>query len=524
MNFLLTPSHMDHATGNDLRPDVVCGIIITDSRLDDELSVATIEFSDTPRWLQELNRDPRGFPKSTVFGTIWRGVDTSETDTQGRTAFINAVISSNGSSSNLLYAEMLAEFSDTDVNIQDTQGRTALHWACSENLPDMVRLCLSVPECIIGLKDNEGLTAFDISLQIADEMIPNLFYRNMFELEKIDPEAGLLRLLTVTSVPATDRAVFPGEAIFGPIMNRNGPLVKALVERGIDLTTTNTAGQTGLYLATQLCDVELMTMLLEAGADVNAPSMAGSTPLHCAAETGQVDVVQLLLDHGADVAAKDRGDKTALHYAEARRAQDVVSLLKAAEVEHRAGLELTDLDSQNVDQFADDDAQAALVEAVENEQVDPLSRVLESQLPPSCELPMMEWVDAVDRELITLISAPIDRNNAHFVKWDQYMAALDKNPALERLGDAIRKDKMFSFPRFRVPVILSGGRNNAKVLPAPVRSLSRRLILPCVSCMKRCALSSRTVTSARHSKLIFSRSHWTPITNPRIFARRAHPG
>lgn len=139
----------------DRMPDVFCGIIITDSRLDDELSVATVDFSDTPQWLQDLNRDPRGFPKSTMYGTLWRGVDRSATDTHGRNAYINAVI--NGDTcAGMLYVEMLAEFSDTDIDVQDAGGRTALHWACINNLPDMVGLCLSVSNCTVGLKDNEG--------------------------------------------------------------------------------------------------------------------------------------------------------------------------------------------------------------------------------------------------------------------------------------------------------------------------------------------------------------------------------
>lgn len=36
-------------------PHVHSGCVITDSRLDDNLSVAVIEFSDTPKFLQMLN-------------------------------------------------------------------------------------------------------------------------------------------------------------------------------------------------------------------------------------------------------------------------------------------------------------------------------------------------------------------------------------------------------------------------------------------------------------------------------------
>lgn len=78
---------------------------------------------------------------------------------------------------------MLAEFAHSDVNIQDNPGRTALHWACAESLPDMVRLCLSVLDFATGPRDNAGLTSFDIAPQSGDEFLPSLFYSSMFAIE-----------------------------------------------------------------------------------------------------------------------------------------------------------------------------------------------------------------------------------------------------------------------------------------------------------------------------------------------------
>lgn len=89
------------------------GISIVDSRLDDELTVATIQFSDTPEWLQKLNQDQFGFTKLTALGTIWRGVDRTATDDLGPRG---ARTGKKGT--NFLYTEMLP---DTDVNVQDTR-------------------------------------------------------------------------------------------------------------------------------------------------------------------------------------------------------------------------------------------------------------------------------------------------------------------------------------------------------------------------------------------------------------------
>lgn len=161
--------------------------VLLDSKLDDDLSVTTLEFRDTPRWLRSLNQNPYGFPAKSGLGTIWRGVDMSATDEDGRTAFIRAVIDGD-----LEYAETLAEFGKTDVKAQDNKGRTALHWACVEQLPELVAFCLSISELDTGLRDGDGLTAFDISCRNMDESIPGLFYQSMFEMEKKDPDGALL--------------------------------------------------------------------------------------------------------------------------------------------------------------------------------------------------------------------------------------------------------------------------------------------------------------------------------------------
>lgn len=314
INSLLSPTHeSDPSAPPKRQPDVIFGLVLTDSRLDDEQRVAAITFSDTPEWLQRLNRDPCGFPKKTLFGTIWKGIDTSSLDECERTEFIRAVM---GGDSNLHYAEMLAEYEDTDVNIQDNQGRTALHWACEKNHTVMVQLCLSVPECDVGLRDDDGLTPFDISLRGGNKKTASLFYRNIFETETRDPQAALLRVLTVSSVVTKDKTVFPGAALFHPIVNRNKKLVAALIDRGIDLTATNENGDTALHVAAaKPANIEIATMLLSAGSDVNALGHGGTTPLHCAAGTADTQMVEILLACKANIAVLDNSGKAPLDQA-----------------------------------------------------------------------------------------------------------------------------------------------------------------------------------------------------------------
>lgn len=420
-----------------------CGITIADSRLDDELSVATVEFGDTPKWLQDLNMDPRGFPKNTLLGTLWRAVNTSETDSEGRTAFIRAVMKGEGNA-NLLYAEMLAEFEDTNVNIQDNQGRTALHWACVENLPGMVALCLSVPECITGLRDSENLTAFDISLQLAggSEVIPNLFYQSMVEMEETHPQAALLRVLTVTSVPATDQPVFPGVAIFDPIQDRNEPLVAALIDRGIDLTARNEDGDTALHVATRLCNVQIATALLDAGSDPTAVGSGGATPLHWAAQGGQLDIAQLLLEHGADPGAKDESGTTALQLAADNSLEELVVMLQdVSSMEGEADLDPSaEVSDEQIElQLSVEDANTV----IRNQ------GMFDDELAHSCGM-LAEGTlfEQQDKELISLLSGMA--KNISWSTWDNTIASFKRSPALQQIGDDInRSDKYLIEPYTR---------------------------------------------------------------------------
>lgn len=358
MNSLLAPAHRKGKDIGSVRPDVQVGVRITESRLDDEQSVAVIEFSDTPLWLQDLSDDPYGFPKHTKFGTLWKGVDKGAVDEHGRSEFMTAVM--NGGHTNLVYAEMLAEFNDTDVNIQDSQGRTALHWASVRKHADMVRLCLSVPECQIGLKDNDGLTAFDISNQVAhgNELVPNLFYTNILEIQESHPQAALLRVLTVTSEPDKNTSTFPGVAMFGPVEDRNEPLIQALINRGIDLTAKNELGDTALHVAlTKVDNTEIVTRLLEAGSDVNAIGNAGATPLHYAAQTSDKSTVELLLAWEADITAKDGDEKSVLHWAAQKGSIDVARLL----LDHGVDVAARDISGQTAQDLAEKDEKEDLV-------------------------------------------------------------------------------------------------------------------------------------------------------------------
>lgn len=288
---------------------------ITDSRLDDELSVAIIQFHNTPRWFKNRDSDPYGFPKKTKLGTIWKGIDMGKKDEDGRTAFIRAVMDGN-----LTLAETLAEYEATDVNTKDNEGMTALHWACKEGLTDLTDFCLSIPGLDISLKSNAGLRAFDIAYREAlrdeNDTIPTLFYKNMFEMDEYDPDNALSRLLTLAAEPG-GCTKFPQEALFNPVRNGNLALVQALIKR-ITFTTPlalNGDGDTVLHVAARIGHVKIVILLIDAGFDVNATARDSYTALHYASQHGHTELIHEILSRGANIDAVERHGRTALHVA-----------------------------------------------------------------------------------------------------------------------------------------------------------------------------------------------------------------
>lgn len=73
-----------------------------------------------------------------------------------------------------------------------------------------------------------------------------------------------------------------------------------LVDRGLDIDTTDDLGATPLWTRVDEDRAEQIPLLLSLGADIQAATPDGTTPLHVAAAGLSLDLFRLLLAHGAD--------------------------------------------------------------------------------------------------------------------------------------------------------------------------------------------------------------------------------
>ena len=164
-----------------------------------------------------------------------------------------------------------------DVDIAETDGTTALHWAA---------------------------------------------YRGDFETAQLLLEAGA-RPEAANRYGVTPLVLAAGRG--------NAPIVEALLDAGADPNTTLPEGETVLMAAARTGDVDVQRLLLNRGADLRArESWRGQTALHWAAAENHPAAVHALVELGADVDERSTAGWSALLYAvRAGKAEAVSALLEA---------------------------------------------------------------------------------------------------------------------------------------------------------------------------------------------------
>ncbi|KAI1420582.1 ankyrin [Xylaria sp. FL1777] len=105
-------------------------------------------------------------------------------------------------------------------------------------------------------------------------------------------------------------------------------LIKAYVERGVDVDSREDDDWTPLIIAARVGQLEVCRLLLDLGADIDATNNEGKTALHGACLKGNTDVVQFLLERGTDVSIRNTGKcSTALIISAYEAHTEIIQLL-----------------------------------------------------------------------------------------------------------------------------------------------------------------------------------------------------
>jgi ankyrin repeat protein len=215
----------------------------------------------------------------------------------GRTVLIAGVFEHSLDQS---YAEnlswILARGARSIIDVQDSDGNSALSWAAAYSGEEALRVLLAAGASV-DLANDKG-------------------------------ERPLLRACGMNNVAHAQALVEAGAYTENPDEEGRTPLLiaaenksellSALLAKGADLSARTRDGQTGLHRACLAGIIENAEALLKAGAEVDARDGAGVTPLMVAAKSSGLEMVKLLVEKGADVAAVDGAGKSVWQHASSK--------------------------------------------------------------------------------------------------------------------------------------------------------------------------------------------------------------
>ena len=194
----------------------------------------------------------------------------------------------------------IAEGEDVNTIIENANGTTALHNACGLGEFEII-VWLLQNGADIRIKTSKGASVLDCIGNDPDGRIRGAIQSVMNEYEE---DAGLAReelgpiIVRIQAMKATSsNKLYRTRLLTLLPMIMNG--------EDVNLTLTETKGNTALHYACGLGDVELVTWLLENGADPNKLTDKGMSPFKCAGGS-QIETIQnMLLQYGG---TKDGGE------------------------------------------------------------------------------------------------------------------------------------------------------------------------------------------------------------------------
>ena len=182
-------------------------------------------------------------------------------------------------------------------NLQDKFGRTPVHAAIGNDLPDVAWILLHAKGANLSLADNSGWTPLHLAARKGETRLVRFLLSRRANPNQPD-ESGATALHETSDLP----------------------VARLLIAKGAKLAAQDDAGDTPLHRAAawgERCEAQpsssLGRLLVFAGAPIDTRNSRGRTPLHSAAVVGNAELVKLLLERGAKATVKDDNGLTPLH-------------------------------------------------------------------------------------------------------------------------------------------------------------------------------------------------------------------
>uniref|UniRef100_A0A8C4SMH2 Caskin-2-like n=1 Tax=Erpetoichthys calabaricus TaxID=27687 RepID=A0A8C4SMH2_ERPCA len=251
-------------------------------------------------------------------------------------------------------SKLLGSAKRLNINYQDSDGFSALHFAALTGTTDLISLLLEA-QATVDIKDNNGIRPLhyaawqgmadkvfmllragaSVNMASQDGQIPLHLAAQYghYEVSEmlLQHQSNPCILNKVQKTPLDLACEFGRLKVAQLLLNSN--MCAALLEGGENKDGLEIACNTPLHLAARNGHKEIIQILLKAGISINRTTRAG-TALHEAALYGKKEVVRLLLDSGIDVNLRNTYGQTALdivnQFTTSHASKEIKQLLREA--------------------------------------------------------------------------------------------------------------------------------------------------------------------------------------------------
>lgn len=246
------------------------------------------------------------------------GANPMALSNSSKTPFMLAADEWNG---HLVIEQYTKKGAECDFNIQDEEGKTALHIAAKDGTLDTVKLLCS-SNCSITSTTSEGATALHYAVYSGQLDIIEYLIKEGLDIDSNSKSMGTplmsaarenrvdaakILLKNGAKVDLTNEEYNSHSALQTAAVQGAEDMVKMLLEAGANPNIFGGAYGSPLCATVQAGKLTIACQLLEAGAEINYSKGRKGTALDYAIVCDKLDFIKLFLKHGADVNIPSNG-------------------------------------------------------------------------------------------------------------------------------------------------------------------------------------------------------------------------
>lgn len=207
--------------------------------------------------------------------------------------------------------EELLKHDEISVNVQDSEGNTALSLASSEGHSEIVSALLTSKNIELNMKERGfGRTALSWAAEENHSKVVALLLSQGY---KIDPEVEDMR---------------GGTAVLRAAEEGSLESLQKLLDFGVNVSHADEDGCTALHWAARNGHTEILKILIDNFPDIDIKDKSGMTPFHRACQSGEFETGEFLLGRGADSTLEDDFRRTPYTVAWQYGQQDLMALCR----------------------------------------------------------------------------------------------------------------------------------------------------------------------------------------------------